>query len=179
MALDKRLKSWSGVGYRHVPSHVDATKVLDFSRAGLAPNNRWNAAGEPTLYVAGDVGTAIAEWARHYGEDRGPGLAQDVVERTVYRLELIVDRVLDLRDARLWTDLLLDNAPYCFLDRAIARATAQFLRRTTPTQALLAPLVAMLDKPDRWVMVLFLEKLPTDPVRFITAVRAEGPFRWR
>lgn len=169
------------MAYRHLPAHVDAAGVLDFSRAGLALNNRWNVSGEPTLYAAGDVGVAIAEWARHFAADRTeiPGLAQDAVERTIYRLDLILERVLDLRAPELWEDLQLDNAPYCFLERALARATAQFLRRTTQAQALLVPSVAMLDQLERWVMVLFLEKLPEDPTRFITAVHAEGPFRWR
>lgn len=37
----------------------------------------------------------------------------------------------------------------------------------------------MLDKPERWNLVLFLEKLPADPARFMTAVQLAGPFRWR
>ncbi len=179
MSFAGKLKPWSGVGYRHLPSGVDAARALDFSRAGLAPNNRWNVVGEPTLYIAGDVGIAIAEWARHYAEDRAPLLVHETVERTVYRLGIALDRVLDLRDAQLWAELQLDHAPSCFLDRDIARATARFLRSTTRAQALLVPSVAMLDKLDRWNMVLFLEKLPVDPTRFITDVQAEGPFRWR
>lgn len=179
MALDERLKPWSGIGYRHLPAHVAVAGVLDFSRAGLAAHNRWNAMGEPTLYVAGDVGVAIAEWARHYAEDRTPGLISQTVERTVYRLDITLDRVLDLRDGQIWADLMLTNAPHCFLDREIACATAQFIRRTSQAQGLLVPTVAMLDKPERWNLVLFLEKLPSDSTRFINAVQAEGPFRWR
>jgi RES domain-containing protein len=158
---------------------VPASNVLDVSRAGLATTNRWNEAGETTLYVAGDVGVAIAEWARHFEVDRSPALAAAAIERTVYRLEITVDRVLDLRDPHVCADLALANAPACFLDITIARATAQFLRRTSPTQAMLVPPIAMLDKPDRWNLVLFLERLPDDVRLFIPSVRPEGPFRWR
>lgn len=131
--------------------------------------------------AAGDVGVAIAEWARHYAYagDRAPGLDQQTVKRTVYRLNITLDRVLDLRAPQTWADLMLGNAPHRFLDREIARATAQFIRRTSQAQGLLVPTVAMLHKPERWNLVLCLEKLPADTVRFITAVQPEGPFRWR
>lgn len=179
MSLDGRLRPWSGVGYRHLPSFVNVDKVLDFSRAGLAPNNRWNVAGEPTLYIAGDVGLAIAEWGCHYEEARVPGLAHDTVERTVYRLDLVIERVLDLRDPQLWAALSLADAPFCFLDQGVARATAHFIRHTSSAQAIFVPSAAMLDKLDRWNLVLFLEKLPRDPTLFIPRVAVEGPFRWR
>ncbi len=179
MALDSRLRPWAGIGYRHLPSSVPRDKVLDFSCSGLAADNRWNVAGEPTLYVAGDVGLAIAEWARHFEEDRSPGLLHATIERTVYRLDLAIDRLLDLREPSLLADLMLADAPYCFLDKGIARATAQFIRRTSSAQAMLVPSVSMFDRPDRWNLVLFLDKLPDDPSLFIRDVRVEGPFRWR
>jgi hypothetical protein len=43
-------------------------------------------------------------------------------------------------------------------------------------QALLVPSVAFLDDQARWNLVLFLEKLPPDPSRFISVTRA-GFFR--
>lgn len=181
MPLDRRLEPWSGAGYRHLPAFVPADKALDFSRAGLSSTNRWNVAGEPTLYIAGDIGLAIAEWGRHFAENRNeaPGLIHDTVERTVYRLDLTLAQVLDLRAPDLWADLMLARAPHCFLDRAIARATAQFIRYTSMAQGVLVPSVAMLDDLTRWNLVLFLEKLPADPVQFITSVTVEGPLRWR
>jgi hypothetical protein len=41
---------------------------------------------------------------------------------------------------------------------------------------MLVPSVAFLDDPERWVAMLFLEKLPPDPRQFITAVEALGTF---
>jgi RES domain-containing protein len=158
---------------------VDKREVLNFTWAGRDPSNRWNVVGEPTLYIAGDIGVAIAEWTRHFRVNITPELARQTVERTVYRLNVTVDRALDLRDSALWEELHLADAPHCFLTLDVARVTAQFLRRTTDAQALLVPCMAMLDDPDRWNLVLFLEKLPPDPTRFITGVEAEGPFRWR
>ncbi len=103
-----------------------------------------------------------------------PGL--HLVERAVYRLEVVVAHLIDLRDPEVHRALSLRDAPACFLDKGIARSTAQFLRRTTLAQALLVPSMAFLDSPERWVMTLFLDKLPADHRRFITAVEAAGTF---
>ena len=110
----------------------------------------------------------------NFAVDNVPTLAPATVTRTVYRLELVVDRLLDLRDPRLWQALSLSNAPFYFTDRAVARATARFLRYTTQAQGLLVPSVAFLDQPDRWVLALFLEKLPADPRAFIPVVDEVG-----
>jgi len=179
VALADYMRPWSGVGYRHLPLIVNADNALDFSRADLSPDNRWNVAGEPTLYIAGDVGLAIVEWGRHYEEDRAPGLVHAAVARTVYRLDVVVERAIDLRDPLLWAELSLADAPHCFLDKSLARATAHFIRRTSATQAIVVPSVAMLDKLDRWNLVFFLEKLSSDPALFIPHVTVEGPVQWR
>ena len=68
------------------------------------------------------------------------------------------------------------NAASSFLNRTLARATANLVRLTTSAQAILAPSVALLDDPTRWVLVIFLEKLPP-PAQFVTAVRKDGAFR--
>ena len=52
----------------------------------------------------------------------------------------------------------------------LCRATAPYLRTATPAQALLVPSVAFLDDLERWVAVLFLDKLPREPGRFLTDV---------
>lgn len=171
-----RLARWSGVGYRHLPSGA-GYDILDFRFAGLSADNRWNIPGEPTLYLAGDIGVTIAEFGRHFEENRTPGLAARTVNRTIYRLDILVEQLIDLRQAPVWAALSLMNAPFCFTDRAVARATARYLRHTTPAQALLVPSIALLDQLDRWVLVLFLEKLPADPRRFIRNVAIEGPLQ--
>jgi len=179
MPLNARLRSFDGAGYRHLAAGVDQSKVLDFTWAGRDPDNRWNVVGEPTLYIAGDVGVAIAEWTRHFHVNLQPDLARQTVERTVYRLDVSVERLFDPRDGALCEALHLANAPHCFLDIAVARATAHFLRTTTTAQGLLVPSMAMLDDFNRWNLVLFLEKLPPNPALFIRRVEVEGPFKWR
>ena len=177
MVLDDLVTPWSGIAYRHLPAQ-SPYGILDFRFAGHAADNRWNDQGAPTLYLAGDIGVAIAEFGRHFEQNRTPALAGAVAARTVYRLDLAIDRVLDLRDAQLWQALSLTNAPQCFLDKSIARATANFLRATTTAQAVLVPSVAFLDQLDRCVLALFLEKLPADPSGFVRSFQVEGPLRW-
>jgi RES domain-containing protein len=175
VSLNARLHPWTGIGYRHLSSDIPASGVLDFSFLGLSRTNRWSVYGEKTLYLAGDIGVAVSEWGRYVETGRTPLLGHQVVTRTVYRLDVTVDRLLDLRDREVWSDLSLTNAPACFLDMSIARATAHFIRRTTEAQGLFVPSVAMLDKLDRWNLVLFIEKLPADPARFIRRVDVAGP----
>jgi hypothetical protein len=100
------------------------------------------------------------------------------VERSVFHLELSLDHVLDVRSDDVWNALSLDNAPSCFTDIQVARATANFVRRTTEAQALLVPSMGFLDDLERWCLVAFLEKLPPDPRSFISSVTPCGPLRW-
>ena len=161
------LHPWSGTALRHIPagSRLD---VLDTRFAGLAVDNRWNEAGEPTFYLAGDLGVALAEYARHLREDVGLQ-GTPVHERAVYQIAVELEAVLDLRDPRVRSAIGLHGGLRRFLDRAVARATAHFVRRTTPAQGLLVPSVAFLDDPSRWNLVLFLDKLPADTSSFMRA----------
>ena len=176
MAIERFLRAWSGQAVRHIPAGAPY-EVLDLRFAGQSATNRWSHPGQPTLYLASDRAVALAEFARHLREERSLDLLSGVVERSVYRLDVTVEVVLDLRDERLIRELSLQDAPACFLDRSIARAVADFLRRTTAAHALLVPSVAFLDDPERWILVLFLEKLPADHGQFIRALRSEGTFR--
>ncbi len=177
MALAGHLKSWSGAAFRHIPAG-SPYDVLDFRFAGRGAENRWNAPGDPTLYLAGDEGVLIAEWGRHFAANRTPQLRQMTVERSVFRLELSLDFVLDVRSEEVGNALSLDNAPSCFADVQVARATANFVRRTTEAQAMLAPSMGFLDDLERWCLVAFLEQLPPDPGSFISSVTPCGPLRW-
>ena len=161
---------------RHIPD--GPFDVYDFSRAGLADDNRWNVRGEPTLYLARDRDVALAEWARHLDVDRASALAPLTRRRKVYRFEVNLDQVLDLCDPAAWQALSLSGAPEVFLDKAVARATAQFIRRTTPAVAVLTPSVAFLDRLDQWVLAIFLDKLGgTDAIRnALPAVAGDGYF---
>jgi len=176
VTLGPFLRPWSGQAFRHIPAD-SSYAVLNLRFAGSGALNRWNRQGEPTLYLASDRGVALAEFARHFPEDRSLGLPSPAVERAVYRLEVVVGAVIDVRDPAVQRALSLKKAPSCFLDRAVARSTAQFPRRTTAAEALIVPSMAFLDAPERWALVLFLEKLPADPRRFVHAVDAAGTFQ--
>lgn len=177
MSLDDRASPWVGHAYRHIPA--TAKDVLDFRWAAVSDDNRWNVAGEPTLYLAGDIGIAVAEWGRHYDEGRNPAVKAGAVERSIYRLELALERVVDVRNKDVWDDLKLDNPPYCFLEKSLARVIAQRFRMTTSAQGIIVPSAAALDDLTRWCLVLFLEKMQPDPKNFFKAAQYEGPFRWR
>jgi RES domain-containing protein len=163
------------VGVRHIPAN-SPFGVLDTRFAGRVGDNRWNQAGDPTLYIASDKGVALAEFARHFRERQGPELGAVAIERAIYELEVEVQALLDLRGPHVRSALGLHGGARRFLDVDVARATATFIRRTTSSEALLVPSVAFLDEPSRWNLVLFLEKLPSDLSLFIR-VRPAGTFR--
>ena len=161
------LHPWRGTAIRHIPagSRYD---VLDTRFAGLAAGNRWNETGEPTFYLAGDLGVALAEYARHLHDDVGFA-GPPVHERAVFQVDVELAAILDLRDAAVQSAIGLHGGARRFLDREVARATARFLRRTTSAEGLLVPSVAFLDDSSRWNLVVFLDKLPADVTMFMSA----------
>ena len=133
------LQPWRGTAIRHIPAS-SPYDVLDTRFAGIATDNRWNEAGEPTFYLAGDLGVALAEYARHLAEDVGVTGTAAVHERAVYEVSVQVGAILDLRKPHVRSAIGLHGGPRRFLDRAVARATARFLRRTTSAVGLVVPL---------------------------------------
>jgi len=162
------LHPWGGTAIHHIPagSRFD---VLDTRFAGLAADNRWNEAGEPTFYLAGDLAVTLAEYARPLREDVGITRTPPVHERAVYQIEARLEALLDLRDPQVRSAIGLHGGARRFLDRRVARATARFLRLTTSAEGLLVPSVAFLDDPSRWNLVLFLDKLPADVRSYMSA----------
>lgn len=173
--LDACIAPWTGDTFVHIPA-TTPLEVLDFSHAATASNNRWNARGEPTLYLAGDRGVAFAEFARHIERDRPPSAVAGSLEHRLYRFRLSIDVVLDLCRADSWDALSISGAPHCFLDRFYARAVAQYVRNATSIQAIRVPSMAFLDDLTRWVLVVFLDKLPTDSTQFVHHCVAEDLF---
>jgi RES domain-containing protein len=173
--LAAHIRPWGGVGIRHIPAD-SPFGVLDVRFAGRVGDNRWNQAGDPTLYLASDRGVALAEFARHFHERLDPALGPLAIERAVYELDVRVEALLDLREAVVRDALGLHGGSRRFVDAAVARATGNFVRRTTSAQAILVPSVAFLDDPARWNLVLFLEKLAPNLSDFIH-VRPAGTFR--
>jgi RES domain-containing protein len=177
MSLQAFIQPWSGDAVRHIPDTPGRIyDIYDFSYAGRSSENRWNLAGEPTLYLAKEKNVALAEYARHFQVNRTPGLAAKTYRRKVYRFTVWLMHVLDLRRPEVWSALSLQDAPDCFKDKAVAKATAGFIRSTTLTQAILVPSAAFLDDLDQWCLVIFLEKLPSEPRRFLPNVCEDGYF---
>ncbi len=168
------MRSWSGYGVRHIPD--GAYNVYDFSRAGLATDNRWNIQGEPTLYLASEKDVALGEWSRHLQVERSVGLVKKVQRRKVYRFEAKLTSILNLCDRHVCQALSLQNAPNCFLNKNTARAVAGFIRHTTQVEAIFVPSVVFLDRLDKWVLVVFLEKLSTNPYEFLPNCVEDGYF---
>lgn len=167
MSLAPFLTHWQGEAFRHLPD-VSAIDCFDLTRAGQGSRNRWNDQGQPTLYLAGDLALAMAEWTRHLQMDRGlPATA--VRPRRVFQVALSLDAVLDLRHPAVWQAIALEDAPRCFLDLDKAQATARYVRATSQAQALLVPSGAFLDDLTRWNLIVFLDRLPP-PRSWMTVV---------
>lgn len=178
MSLQSHIQPWSGYAVRHIPDNPNKNyDIYNFSYCGLSNENRWNVAGESTLYLAKEKNVALAEYARHFRVDRTPQLAAQTYRRRVYRFQVNLDSVLNLCSPEVWSALSLINAPDCFKDKNFARSVAQFIRNTTPTQAILVPSIAFLDDLEQWCLVLFLEKLPQDPRLFLPTVEPDGYFQ--
>jgi len=178
MPLQTYMSPWSGYAVRHIPDNPGKTyDIYDFRYCGRSNENRWNVAGEPTLYLAKEKDVALAEYARHFKVDRTQGLANQTYRRQVFRFRVELECVLDLTNPDVWSVLSLEDAPDCFKDKTIARSTANFIRNTTSTQALVVPSIAFLDNLEQWCLVLFLEKLLPETRKFLPSVKADGFFQ--
>lgn len=168
---------WISAAYRHINATRDAD-ALDFSYAGLFPRNRWNVPGQPTLYLAGDIGVAISEWGRQFPSSYPDGAIQPV-QREMFRLHLRLDAVVDLRATAALRTLRDATGMDDFRDVNVARAVAISVRVQSRIQAMLVPSIAFLDDLTRWNLVVFLEKLPRDTAGWITLVDHVGPLSWK
>jgi RES domain-containing protein len=168
---------WRGTACHHIPDD-SPFGILDTRFAGRSLTNRWNRAGEPTLYLAMDHAVLVAEFARHLQSDGGLTAARVAQIRRIYDLSLQIERTLDLRDARVCDTLALRDTPSCFLDRELARSTASFLRRAAGIQGIFVPSVAFLDDPTRWVLVIFLETIDDGLDRIVHSVERDGLLRF-
>jgi len=169
-------RPWTGSAFRHVPAGVGA-QVVDRGHASRSTTNRWNKAGQRTLYLAGDEGVLVAEWVRHFKTALTESLLPLVAGREVYRLDLALGATLDLRDPEVCALLHLDCAPSCFADVEVARAAATFIRAAVGVQGISVPSLAFPDDLDRWSLVLFLENLPEEVSGFVMAVAPAGRLR--
>ena len=111
--------------------------------------NRWNAEGEPTIYLSGDGGLALIEAGRH-PDDLG-------VSSRLFRVDLRLPRVLDIRRPAVRAALDLPEDPAWILDRGRTHAVATRLRGSGACDALLVPAAGALDQLDRWNAVIFAD----------------------
>jgi RES domain-containing protein len=126
-----------------------ATEYLDVADLVTIDGNRWSASGEATLYLAGDVGTALAEVGRHWK----PGSGQICLWHV--RLELAA--AVDLRRPEVRSAVGVPDDPRWFLDRGRCRELASRVRQGG-FDGVIVPSVAFLDDLERWNAVVFADQ---------------------
>lgn len=106
MPLQAYISSWVGYAVRHIPDTPGMSyDIYDFRYCSRSNENRWNIAGEPTLYLAKEKDVALAEYARHFKVDRTLALATKTYRRRVFRFRVELEYVLDLRIPEVWAEL--------------------------------------------------------------------------
>jgi RES domain-containing protein len=148
------LTTWRGIAYCHVPA--DEPIRVDRLVTSDGTDDRWNRPGDPTLYLALDLATAVAELARHV--ELSPGMPP--WRRRLFGLSVDVDRLVDLRRADVRAVLGIDNEQAAFRDIELARDVAARLRSDDACGGLLVPSMAFLDDPGRGNLVVFVDRFP-------------------
>src|SRR5205085_10444129 len=116
---------------------------------------------------------ALAEYARH----RDAGAAADHRVLWTFRLQAVT--VLDLRAPAATDSLGIARGGTAFLDRQCARDVARSVRETGICQGLIVPSIAFLDRPERFNVVLFVERLGVDLERLLRDREVVGEIRIR
>jgi RES domain-containing protein len=128
--------------------------ALDVASLPTSDANRWSGPGEPTIYLAGDPGVALAELGRHWEEQEG--------NIALWSADLSLAAAADLRDPRLRATLGLPSDPTWLLDAERCRMVAARLRSDGRHDGLIVPSVAFMDAGTRWNAVVFVECHPAD-----------------
>ena len=148
---------YRGSAYCHVPANVEVD--LDDLVGGDDGDERWNRRGQPTLYLAGDVGVAIAEFARHL--ETGPHDGSTAPQgRRLLRLDVAIDGLFDLREPEVAGLLDAPSDPSAYMDREVARAVAGRARSMAGCRGLIVPSMAYLDDLSRWNLLAFMDRIP-------------------
>jgi len=145
-------RRYRGAAYCHVP----ADERLVLGRLGEADgdDDRWNRPNERTIYLALDLGVALAEFARHATPGR----------RRFVRFDVDVPGVADLRS--------ID--PAGLRDRERARDLASRFRADPDCAGLLVPSLAFPDDSSRGCLVLFGDRPPASCPNLLGAPREVG-----
>ena len=116
----------------------------------------------------------MQEFRQHIARDRDAALAPLYLPRQIFAVELRLPRVFDLTDPATIDALGIPNAPECFGDRSVARATACFLRHTREADGLIVPSLVAPDDRKRWNLLVLLDR-QTEPfdaaVQRVTALQ--------
>jgi RES domain-containing protein len=111
--------------------------------------NRWNAEGEPTLYLSSDPALALLECARH---------PEDLKERSrLLEVAVRIPRIVDLRDPGVRASLPVSDVLDWVLDRQRTRELGRWLRRSRRCDAVIVPSAGALDQEDRYNLVVFAD----------------------
>jgi len=148
------LLAWDRPLYCHAP--VDDPFDPDALGSAGDASDRWSVAGQPTAYLAGDAGVALAELARHHPPG---GIA---VERRIMRVEPrpgAIRGLVDLRDRAVLRALGVPQEPERYLNRDLARLVAGSVRAYDRHAGIIVPSMALLDRPERPTIVLFGERV--------------------
>jgi RES domain-containing protein len=153
--IDRQLlTAWHGIAFCHVPA--DEPVRLDRLVTSDGSDDRWNRAGEPTLYLALDPGTALGELARHVDL----ALGMPPWRRRLLGLSVELDGLADLRRADIRARFGIDAEPAAFRDRELARDVARRVRQDDACDGLLVPSMTFLDDPGRGNLVVFVDRFP-------------------
>jgi len=147
-----------------------ADDVLSIDAEVTTAENRWSAAGEPTLYLASDAAVALAELARHLDDTPEAG--------GVWSVDVECAQVLDLREACASSE----SHPGAWLEGETCRGLAGIVRDRPGSTGILVPSVAFLDDLSRFNLVLFADRVtaagPLErwirPVERVLSVRREA-----
>jgi RES domain-containing protein len=143
--------------------HIPGDDPLDFRYAGVAADNRWNDPGTPAAYFASGWDVCVAEYGRHL--DASPFGKGGRRVRHVHEFEIKLERILDLLDPDVQQQAGIVGAPGCFGDRAFCRNLARrILADSEAYQAVRVPSVAFLDNSQRWVLVVYLDRVEVGTV---------------
>ena len=165
MTASATTRSLRGTGWVGREAGLPANSALDLISD---KQNRWNAEGEPTIYVSGDPGLALVEAGRH---------EVDLDERLrVFEVQLRIPNVLDLCDGGVRAALSLPDDRQWILDRERTRAVAGALRRSREVDALIVPSAGALDAPDRYNIVVFADDRGRIP-DLVAGLRPAGELR--
>jgi RES domain-containing protein len=141
LARPLRATAWSCRG-DELPSSTAIDLISD-------KPNRWNAEGEPTIYLSGDPALALVESGRHPDDMEAHARLVEV--------DLALARMLDLRDDDVRRALDLPDDPGWILDRDRTRSVARAIRISGAADGMLVPSAGALDQPDRWNAVVFAD----------------------